>query len=125
GFAVADDVARAIGDTNQPLVTCILNTIDDALDRSDPGGITWTADAVKHLRPLLDQALLAGRTVILTADHGHVIERREGRQVSHPDVSSARSRSAEAPAGAGEVLISGPRVLRHDGEAVLAVNERL
>ena len=39
GYAVADDVAAAIADvTGHPLVTCVLNTIDDALDRSDPGG---------------------------------------------------------------------------------------
>ena len=52
GFAVADDVAAAIDDvTGQPLVTCVLNTIDDALDRSDPGGTDWSADAVRHLVP--------------------------------------------------------------------------
>ena len=42
GYAVADDVAVAIADvTGTPLVTCMLNTIDDALDRSDPGGTAW------------------------------------------------------------------------------------
>jgi hypothetical protein len=38
----------------ESLVTCVLNTIDDTLDRSDPGGTEWGADAVKHLAPLLD-----------------------------------------------------------------------
>src|SRR5690625_4927359 len=125
GFALADDVAAAIGDPDQRLVTCVLNTIDDALDRSDPGGTTWTADAVKHLRPLLDQALLAGRRVVLTADHGHVVERREGQQQPYSEISSARSRSADTAAAEGEVLVEGPRVLAHDGSAVLAVDERL
>ena len=61
GYAVADDVAAAIADvTGSPLVTCVLNTIDDALDRSDPGGTDWGADAVKHLAPLLDRARHAG-----------------------------------------------------------------
>ena len=32
---------------------CVLNTIDDALDRTDPGGTDWTAETVKHLGPLL------------------------------------------------------------------------
>lgn len=125
GFAVADDVAEAIADTSHELVTCVLNTIDDALDRSDPAGTAWTADAVKHLRPLLDRALAAGRTVVLTADHGHVVERRRGTQKAAPETSSGRSRSAETPPGEGEVLISGPRVLKHDGSAVLPFNERL
>ena len=126
GFAVADDVAAAIADvTGQPLVTCVLNTIDDALDRSDPGGTEWGADAVKHLVPLLDRARHAGRIVVLTADHGHVVERRQGMQRSYPDISSGRSRAATGPVGDGEVLVAGPRVLLHDGRAVLAVDEQL
>ena len=126
GYAVADDVAAAIADvTGHPLVTCILNTIDDALDRSDPGGTEWTADAVKHLLPLLDRARRASRAVILTADHGHVIERRQGTQRAHAAISSSRSRAAVEPPGDGEALVTGRRVLRHEGTAVLAVDENL
>ena len=126
GFAVADDVAAAIADvTGQPLVTCVLNTIDDALDRSDPGGTEWGPNAVRHLVPLLDRARNAGRIVVLTADHGHVVERRQGTQRAYPEISSGRSRAATGPAGDGEVLVAGPRVLRHDGRAVLAVDEQL
>jgi hypothetical protein len=126
GYAVADDVALAIADvTGRPLVTCVLNTIDDALDRSDPGGTAWGTDAVKHLAPLLDRARHAGRVVVLTADHGHVVERRQGTQRAYAGISSGRSRAATVPAGDGEVLAAGPRVLRHDGRAVLAVDEHL
>ena len=126
GHAVAGDIAAAIADvTAQPLVTCVLNTIDDALDRSDPGGIEWTADAVRHLLPLLERARYAGRVVILTADHGHVVERRQGTQRSYPEISSGRSRPASPPAGAGEILMAGQRVLMHGGRAILAVDEQL
>ncbi len=126
GYAVADDVAAAIADvTGRPLVTCVLNTIDDALDRSDPGGTAWGTDAVKHLTPLLDRARHAGRVVVLTADHGHVVERRQGTQRAYAGISSGRSRPATVPAGDGEVLVAGPRVLLHDGRAVLAVDEHL
>ena len=126
GYSVADDVAAAISDvTGQPLVACVLNTIDDALDRSDPGGTEWSANAVKHLMPLLDRARHAGRVVILTADHGHVIERRQGTQRTYAAISSGRSRAAVEPVGAGEVLVAGRRVLRPEGRAVLAVDETL
>jgi hypothetical protein len=126
GYAVADGVAAAITDvTRHPLVTCVLNSVDDALDRSDPGGTSWGADTVKHLDPLLERARHAGRTVILTADHGHVIERRQGTQRPYPDMSSGRSRGASPPPGDGEVLVSGERVLLHGGTAVLAVDENL
>ena len=125
GYSLSDEVRAAIDDvTGRPLVTCVLNTIDDALDRSDPAGTTWTADAVKHLRPLLERARETGRTVILTADHGHVVERRQGVQRSRGG-AGARYRAAEGPVQADEVLVAGPRVLAPGGRAILAVNERL
>ncbi|MBV9601289.1 MAG: BREX-2 system phosphatase PglZ, partial [Chloroflexi bacterium] len=125
--ALAPDVGVAVDDIERVrVVACVLNTIDDALDRSDPG-IDWTTDAVSHLRPLLDRARRAGRTVVLTSDHGHVIERREGRTLSVSGASSNRSRpAAGGPAPEhGEVRVRGSRVLRHDGDAILAVDERL
>ena len=126
GYAVADDVAAAIADViGKPLVTCVLNTIDDALDRSDPGGTDWGTDAVKHLAPLLDRARHAGRVVVLTADHGHIVERRQGTQRTYSVISSGRSRAAVEPAADGEVLVAGRRVLMHEGKAVLAVDEHL
>lgn len=126
GHAISGDIESALADvTGQPLVTCVLNAIDDALDRSDPGGTQWTAAAIRHLRPLLDRARYAGRTVVLTSDHGHVIERRAGRQRPQAEASSGRSRSAAEPATDGEVLMAGARVLLHGGRAVLAVDEGL
>jgi hypothetical protein len=126
GHAIADDVAAAIADVGgKPLVACVLNTIDDALDRSDPGGTAWEAETIKHLRPLLDRARNTGRVVILTADHGHVIDRRQGTPRMYAGISSTRSRPATPPACDGEILVTGHRVLRHDGTAVLAVDENL
>ena len=126
GALVADGVGRAIDDIDgTKLVTIVLNTIDDALDRSDPAGTTWTTDAVKHLRPLLDRAAAAGRVVVMTADHGHVVERRGGIQRSHPNITSGRSREPNGVLEDGEIEISGDRVLQDTGRAVLAVSEKL
>lgn len=125
GFAVNADLDRALSDKEINLVAVVLNTVDDALDRSDPAGTTWTADAVKHLEPLLAQARAAQRTVVMTADHGHVVERRETTQRSVDGATSARSRPATSPAQEGEVLVRGPRVLTEDGSAVLAVDENV
>jgi hypothetical protein len=125
GQSVFDDVGLAIDDTSQRLLACVLNAVDDSLDRSDPGGTTWTLDAIKHLRPLLDRARSADRVVVVTADHGHIIERRQGVQRRYPDTSSARSRAATGTPGEGEILMEGRRVLAHNGRAILAVDERL
>lgn len=125
GFAVSDEVRTAISDPSIRLVTCVLNTIDDALDRSDPGGTDWTADAVKHLVPLLQRAREAGRVVVITSDHGHVVERRAGVQRSYPGVAGGRFRDETGEVGDDEVLVAGPRVLTPAHRAVLAVSERL
>jgi PglZ domain len=127
GEALSGYLSAAIADTGVRLVSCVLNTIDDALDRSDPGRTEWVDSAVRHLRPLLDHARRAGRVVIMTADHGHVIERRQGSQRSYPDITSARSRAGSPPPADGEVMVAGERVLlpAPGGPAVLAVDERI
>ncbi len=123
--ALLSGVGTVIDDPGVDLVTVVLNTIDDALDRSDPSGTVWTADAVRHLEPLLARARAAGRTVVMTADHGHVVERRMGTMRPHPEASSNRSRPVSGIVGDDEVVVSGRRVLTDDGRAVLAVSEGL
>lgn len=126
GHAIADDVGAAIDDVQgKRLVACVLNTIDDALDRSDPDGIEWGAETVRHLGPLLERAQQAGRIVVLTADHGHVVERRQGTKRTYPQTESGRSRSADPGPAQGEVLVRGRRVVTTDRAAVLAVDERV
>lgn len=128
GFALAKEVATAVDDVQGVrIVGCVLNTVDDALDRSDPGGTTWTSDTVKHLEPLLTAARRAGRVVVVTADHGHVVERREGRTYPGADPSSNRWRVARPgqEVEPGEVYVEGSRVLADGNRAVLAVDEHL
>jgi hypothetical protein len=74
---------------------------------------------------LLARAASGGRTVVMTADHGHVVERREGTQKSYARISSARSRSVTGTLDEGEVDVAGPRVLVEGHRAVLAVDDRL
>ncbi|MGN7163790.1 BREX-2 system phosphatase PglZ [Micrococcus luteus] len=120
----SDEVAFALQDVDgHRVVAAVLNSIDDALDKSDPGGTDWTPDAVRHLRDLLDAARMAGRAVLLTSDHGHVVERRAGTLRSTPDATSARSRGPVPPPHEDEVLVTGPRVA--GGSAVLPSSERL
>lgn len=125
GALVAGDVGSCIDDTQIDLVTIVLNTIDDALDRDDPAGTTWNAEAVKHLGPLLARARSAGRVVIMTSDHGHIVERRESHLRSAPSLTSNRSRPATPPVLDDEVEVTGRRVLASEQRAVLAVSDLL
>ncbi|NDK90273.1 BREX-2 system phosphatase PglZ [Gordonia desulfuricans] len=127
GHSLALDVRHAVQDTEgRTVVACVLNDIDDALDRSDPIGTSWTIASFKHLDALLTEAAAVGRTVVLVSDHGHVVERREQPSVQRGEQVSARYRHATGiPAADDEVLVAGDRVLTDDHRAVLAVDEQL
>lgn len=101
-----------------PIVAVVLNTIDDALAKHDPGGTAWDLGNVQHLRVLLERAALAERAVILVSDHGHVVER--GSRALGYDGAEARWRPADSgPVDPSqEVLLAGPRVLAGDGAIV-------
>jgi hypothetical protein len=132
GHALPTEVRQAIDDiARRPVVACVLNAIDDALDRSDPIGTRWTTSTLHPLDALLHAATRVGRIVVLVSDHGHVVERRE-RDLQRGDTLPARWR--RAPAGVEvsgdevsgeEVLVQGDRVLTENGRAVLAVDEQL
>ncbi len=125
GSSLATEVRAAIDDPQRQLVTCVLNTIDDSLDRSDPAGTHWSVSAVKHLQALLDRARAAGRIVIITSDHGHVVERRLGWSRNDAGTGPARHRASDNTVTEDEITVTGERVLTPDHTAVLAVSERL
>lgn len=119
-------VREAIQDQSLHLVAAVLNSVDDALDRSDPIRTRWTVNEVTHLGPLLRAAREVGRMVILAADHGHVLERREGELRTYPPSQASRWRPSDParPAGHGERRFSGRRVVP-DGDVILPVTETL
>lgn len=130
GNALAVDVRAAVDDTDhRPVIACVLNDIDDALDRSDPIGTVWTTDRFKRLDALMSAAAAVGRTIVLVSDHGHVVERREQPSVQRGEQISARYRLAAGvdptTLPADEVIVDGPRVLTEGNRAVLAVDEQL
>ncbi|MDN6706343.1 BREX-2 system phosphatase PglZ [Corynebacterium glyciniphilum] len=126
-----DGIAPLVEDTGaHPLVAAVLNTIDDALDKSDPIDRQWSVDDITHLRVLLQAAGRAGRTVVMVSDHGHVVDRGQSA-LSPLGGNSARWRYAGTGTGAAEeaadreVVVQGDRVLTDDHRAVLAVDEDL
>ena len=124
GASLAPAVAAAIADTDVRVVGVVLNTVDDTLHHTDPGGTTWTLEQVQHLAPLIDAARAADRVVVLTSDHGHVVE-RGSTHTPYAGVSSPRWRPVSPTAADGEVLLSGPRVLLGGGSVVLPWREDL
>jgi hypothetical protein len=92
----------------------VINTVDDALDHGREGADAGSRiSQIGPLRTLLDHASYHGRAVVITSDHGHVLE-RGGSIVPAGTAASARHRTDAAAPTDGEVELAGPRVL--DGE---------
>ncbi|WP_343708197.1 BREX-2 system phosphatase PglZ [Mycobacterium sp.] len=118
GASLPEDVLSAIRDAAVPVVGVVINAIDDATHKNDTSSWEWDLRSLGPLRALLETAISARRAIILTSDHGHVVE----RDTEALSVSGAESRWRPTSTGApvdGEVLVSGPRVVAPGGEAVL------
>jgi len=124
GQALPGDVLAAIR-SEAGMCAVVLNTVDDALAKADPGGTDWTISGIQHLEPLLAEAARASRTVVLISDHGHVIER--GGPSTPIAGAEARWRSRETgPLESNrEVVLTGNRVLAEGSSIIAAVDESL
>ena len=89
------------------MVGAVLNAVDDHLAKSGQMQLAWRFDSVRLLPALLMEAHAAGRAVVLTSDHGHVLE---AGGVKLPGDGEGRWRSAAASATAREIEIGGARV---------------
>ncbi|WP_272026548.1 BREX-2 system phosphatase PglZ [Kocuria rosea] len=119
GAQLAEDVGSTIADPAVPVVGVVINAIDDATHKNDTAGRPWAMRDLEPLRALLNAASIAGRAVVLTSDHGHVVERQTEML---PGVAGGDARWRPATSGSvrdGEVLVSGPRVGLDAGEAIL------
>ncbi|GAA1011412.1 hypothetical protein Aple_059520 [Acrocarpospora pleiomorpha] len=92
-------------------VAVVLNTIDDRLAKEQKlGDGAWRLDQIGKLRELLRTAATEGMAVILTSDHGHVVD-RHGTKVDGDGIASARHRAPGGPPREVEITLSGPRVV--------------
>jgi len=108
------------------VVGVVLNVVDDQLPKGQQFVPRWKVTAIRFLGDLLQSALDAGRTVILTADHGHLVERQT--ELRRHEGGGTRYRPARpgGPAGDGEIVVRVPRVLLGEGSGLfLAWSERL
>jgi hypothetical protein len=124
GAGLADAVKQEVGPTAQRVVGIVLNVVDDQLPKGGQLLRRWEVSAVRYLEDLLQLAQAAGRAVVVTADHGHVIERQT--ELRRHQGGGARFRPVPPPPGEGEVVVKGPRVLLGDDAGwILAWSERL
>ncbi|WP_067565332.1 BREX-2 system phosphatase PglZ [Nocardia acidivorans] len=106
-------------------VAVVLNTIDDRLakeHRLDDSG--WETREIGDLRALVGAAASRGMAVLITSDHGHVID-RHGTTVDAASFESARHRlpaSEHDRLADTEIALSGPRVVwPHTDASIVAL----
>lgn len=127
GASLATDVSNALADTDhRPLVAVVLNYVDDTLHHTDPGGTDWTIETITHLRDLLGAARSAGRAVVITSDHGHLIDYGTGAKAARANTYGQRAHGDFANVDPErEIVVEGPRVLTDTHRVVLAVDPDL
>lgn len=109
------------------VVAVVVNAIDDWLKQGGQVRMEWGLRAIPLLAALATAAEAEGRLLVLTADHGHVLDRPEGQKAEAGAQGGERWRSAERGLEPGEARFEGPRVLlpAPGGPAVLPVIEGL
>jgi hypothetical protein len=123
GFELAPDVRNAIASEKQRVVGVVVNAVDDHLLKGGQIEVPWTLKHVPVLRHLLQAARDAGRIVVMTSDHGHVLER--GTDFRKGD-SGERFRADDGQPLEDEMVIKGSRVvLPEPGRMIAPYRENL
>ncbi|MQA98653.1 MAG: BREX-2 system phosphatase PglZ, partial [Streptosporangiales bacterium] len=111
GVPFGPELTEALAD-DRTHVAVVLNTIDDRLAKEQRRGhATWELKEIIGLRELLREAAGRGMAVIITSDHGHVVDRHGRKVAAAEDVGSARHRTAGGALAEAEIELSGPRVV--------------
>ena len=109
---LAPEVRAAIASTQQRVVGVVYNAVDDHLSGPDQLNQRWALEDLRLLLPLLRDAREARRVVVITADHGHLLE--DGT-TQLPGGESDRWRPGDGANTPNELAVSGGRVVTADG----------
>ena len=108
--------------SSHQVVSVLLNVVDDQLSGSDQLKIDWEVDSIRHLAQILESASVGERTIILTSDHGNVIELNQTRKIGEKIVGGDRYREdGEIVDVDHEVRIEGQRIEQATGKAAVVV----
>ncbi|WP_395573028.1 BREX-2 system phosphatase PglZ [Streptomyces sp. BK79] len=117
GHALGGELAEALADPDTH-VAVVVNTVDDRLGE-DRAMSHWQLNELLGMEHLLTQARTTGRALVITADHGHVLDHGTDKE-NVPDALSARHRRGTTPAARGETVLTGRRVVA-EGQRITAL----
>lgn len=116
GTQLAAAVRKSIQSPRQRVVGVVINAVDDYLLKGDQLRVSWRMASIIVLESLLQAAQSMGRTVVLTSDHGHVMER--GTEYIADDSGGERYRRDNGLPNDRELRVAGKRVLVFDGKLI-------
>lgn len=105
-------VREGMRDADQRIVGVVLNAVDDHLAKSDQLRFSWVVSQFHHLDALLYEAQLANRAVVVTSDHGHILE--DGTQ-HLAGGEEARWRASSDQLAEAEIVFEGLRIEQATG----------
>lgn len=109
---LAAEVRASISNSQQRVVGVVYNAVDDHLSGPDQLNQRWALEDLRLLLPLLHEAREARRVVLLTADHGHLLE--DGTTLVRGGESD-RWRPGTTAVSPQELAVNGGRVVTSDG----------
>ena len=114
---LSQEVRATIANPHQKVVGVVYNAVDDHLSGPDQLHQRWALEDLRLLLPLLREAREARRVVVITADHGHLLEDStvQVNGASAPDKVSDRWRPGSDARSPHEVAYGGGRVVTADG----------
>ena len=117
-LGLAATTREAVGDYRQRVIGIVLNAVDDHLAKSEQLQLTWRIDSVPLMSAILHEAHAAGRVVVLTSDHGHVLD---AGGIKLPGNVEGRWRTADHSAHELEIQLEGERVRAATGRERIIV----
>ena len=109
---LAPEVRAAIADPHQRVIGVVYNAVDDHLSGPDQLHQRWTLEDLRLLLPVLREAREVRRVVVITADHGHLLEDGTTQLAGG---ESDRWRPGTDCRSPHEMAVNGGRVVTRDG----------
>lgn len=123
--SLASKARGLIAGTEHRIVAAVINAIDDQLSSSAQVDLQWNLEAIPLLRQVLEAAREAGRAVVITSDHGHVLDHDSVFAPIEEETRNGERYRQGAKSTDKEVLLKGSRVLVPGNEVILPVTEQL
>ena len=122
GSSLAAELRREIASPKRRVVAAIVNAVDDHLLKGEQVAVPWTLRHIPVLSHLLAAAMESGRLVIVTSDHGHVLDRQT---LYRPSTAGERFRSYDGNVEPDEIRMAGSRVVLPEGKLIVPWSEKV